>query len=110
MDDIINTDSKVISIRDLNNKFYININILNYYTMKIKMELFMSKHRILGNLTLERPIYPFYLDVIFKSKSRCRSYYNIFNNIEVQNNNPTCEILWTNIVQKESLDITIKER
>ena len=74
VDDIINTDGKVISNRDLNNKFNINVNILNYYTMKTKIELFMSKHRILGDSTLERPIYPFHLDVLFKSKSGCKSY------------------------------------
>ena len=87
--------------------------------MKTKIELFLnnkfniickySKHRILGDSTLERPIYPFHLDVLFKSKSGCKSCYNIFNT-EAQNNNPTCKIMWTNIVQKENLSITIKER
>ena len=105
MDDIINTDGKVVNIRDLNNKFKIDVSILNYYTMKTKIELFLSKYRILGNFTLERPSI-----VLFKSNSGCRNYYNIFNNAEAQNYNPTCEILWTNIVQKENLYITIEER
>ena len=70
----------------------------------------MSKYRFLGSSTLERPTYPFQLDVLFKSKNGCRHYYNIFNNTEAQNENPTCEIIWTNIIDKENLDITIKER
>ena len=70
----------------------------------------MSKHKNLGNMTLERPIYTFHLDILFKSKSGCRSYYNIFNNTEAQNNRPTCELIWTSIVQRENLDITIEER
>ena len=55
VNNIINTDGKLISIRDLNNKFNINVNILNYYAIKAKIELFTSKYRLLGNLTLERP-------------------------------------------------------
>ena len=43
MDDIINTDGKFISIRDVNDKFNINVIILNYYPMKVKIELYMSK-------------------------------------------------------------------
>ena len=86
-----------MSIRDLNKKYNININILNYYTMKAKIELFMSKYRLLGNSALQRPTYPFHLDVLFNSRSGCRHYYNIFNNAETQNDNPTCEIIWTNI-------------
>ena len=34
----------------------------------------------------------------------------MFNNAEAQNENPTCEIICTNIIEKENLDITIKER
>ena len=110
VDDIINSDGKLISIRDLNKKYNININILNYYTMKVKIELFMSKYRLLGNSALERPTYPFHLDVLFNSRSGCRHYYNIFNNADAQNENPTCEIIWTNIIEKENLDITTKEK
>ena len=93
VDDIINTDGKVISIRDLNNKFNIsNVNIPHYYTMKTKIDLFMLKYRIIGNSTLVRPTYPFHLDVLFKSKSGCRNYYNIFHKT-AQNDNPICEII-----------------
>ena len=42
---IINTDGKLISIRDLKNNFNINVNILNYYTIKAKIELFTSKYK-----------------------------------------------------------------
>ena len=110
VDDITNSDGKLISIRDLNKKYNINVNILNYYTIKVKIELFTSKYRLFGSSTLERPTYPFHLDALFKSKSGCKHYYNMFNNAEAQNENPTCEIIWTNIIEKENLDITIKER
>ena len=43
VDDIINSDDKLINMRDLNKKYNINVNILNYYTMKAKLALFMSK-------------------------------------------------------------------
>ena len=76
--------------------------------MKAKIELFMSKYRLLGSSTSGRPTYPFHLDVLFKSKSGCSHYCNIFNNAEAQNDNPM--IMWINIVEKENLDITIKER
>ena len=38
VDDIIKNDSKLISSIDLNRKFGINLNILNYYTMRAKLE------------------------------------------------------------------------
>ena len=88
MDDIINSEDKLITMRDLK-KYNINVNILNYYTMKAKLERFMSKFRLLGSSTLERHTYPFPLDVLFKSKNGCRHYYNIFNNTEAQKENPT---------------------
>ena len=110
VNDIINTEGNVLSIRDLKNKFNINVNILNYYTIKAKIEIYMSKYRLLGNLTLERPTYPFHFDVLFKVKSGCKNYYHVLNNAAALNDNPTCEIKWTNIVQNENLDIQIKER
>ena len=110
VNNIINTKGKIISIRDLKNKFNINVNILNYYTIKAKIELYTSKYRHLGNLTLERPTYPFHLDVLLKVKSFSKNNYHAFNNAEALNDNPTCELKWTNIVQNENLDIQIKER
>ena len=110
VNDIINTEGKILSIRDLKYKFNINVNILNYYTIKAKIELYTSKYRLLGNLTLERPTYPFHLDVLLKAKSGSKNYYHAFNNAEALNDNPTCEIKWTNIVQNKNLDIEIKER
>ena len=40
---------KLVSIRDLNNKFNTNINIVNYYTLKAKIVLFMSSYKLSGN-------------------------------------------------------------
>ena len=87
VNDIINTDDKLISIRDLKNKFNINVNILNYYTIKAKVELFTSKYKLLGNLTLERPSYPFHLDVLFKAKRGSKNYCHVLNNAEAHNDN-----------------------
>ena len=72
-----------------------NVNILNYYTMKAKLELFISKFKLLGSFNFRKAYMSFSL---FKSKNGCRHYCNIFNNTEAQKENPTCEIIWTNII------------
>ena len=48
--------------------------------------------------------------MLLKAKSGSKNYYHAFNNAEALNDNPTCELKWTNIVQNENLDIQIKER
>ena len=62
--DIVDSDCRMLSLRDLKNKFNIHINILNYYTVKAKMNLYIQ---IIPkkNWNLERLAYPRHLDVIF---------------------------------------------
>ena len=42
--DIIDSECKTLSLRYLNNKYNTNINILNYYTIKTKVDQYLAKH------------------------------------------------------------------
>ena len=110
VDDIIKNDSKLISSTDLNRKFGINLNILNYYTMKAKLAPLLSNHLHSVTPEVQRPIYPFHLDVLFKSKHGCKEFYNAFNKLEFQNEKPICETNWNNLVQNDKLDASIEEK
>ena len=70
----------------------------------------MSRHKLSGNWTLEKPTYPFHLDVLFRSKKGCKKFYDIYNNLGTQNDNPICETMWSKLVSNENLEITLKER
>ena len=56
--DIIDSDFRILSLRDLKNKFNIHINILNYYTVRTKINSSQEKSSPMKNWNLERPVYP----------------------------------------------------
>ena len=108
--DIISPDGNILTIEEIKYKFNFNPNILNYYSIKVKIQDFMSRHKLSGNWTLEKPTYPFHLDVLFRSKKGCKKFYDIHNDLGTQNDNPICETMWSKLVSNENLEITLKER
>ena len=108
--DIISPDGNILTIEEIKYKFNFNPNILNYYSIKVKIQDFMSRHKLSGNWTLEKPTYPFHLDVLFRSKKGCKKFYDIYNDLGTQNDNPICETMWSKLVSNENLEITLKER
>ena len=100
----------MLDIRVINQKFNVNINLLNYYTVKAKVEIFMSKQRPRGICNIEKPTYPFHLDVLLNSQKGCRKIYEAFNCSNSQYENPTSKIIWTNAIHNEDLNLDINER
>ena len=99
--DILNSDGHMLEIGQLNQKFQIRINILNYYTMKFKIQTFLANQKTLKDYRIEQPAYPFHLDVLFKSQKGIKKIYETFNTAEHQCNQPISKIIWTNVIQNE---------
>ena len=59
--DVLNNDSKFITMQELDSKFNSNVNILNYYTIGAKVDKPVSKYKPHNYLNIERPTYPFHL-------------------------------------------------
>ena len=72
--DITKKQGKLLMVGELNSKFNTNKNILNYYTVKAKIEHFMSKNKTLKTLITERPTYPTNLDQLRGSKRGCKKF------------------------------------
>ena len=83
-------------------KFSFHRNIINYFTIKIKTQLFIKKYEALNLGTFEQPTYPFYLDPFIKSRKGCKIYYNIYNKLNL-NELFQWKKLWTNILDMETV-------
>ena len=108
--DLFDDNGNLLSLKDLNSKFGFKANILNYYTIKAKIELFISRYKRYERCSIARPTYPRHLDEIIRSKQGSKIFYDTYNNQEVQNCTPKCENLWASTVQQQNLNIVIKER
>ena len=108
--DIIDTTGEMLSLKDLKEKYNFKPNILNYYTIKAKIELYMSKYKFQERYTIPKPIIPRHLDVVFKSRKGCKTFYDAYRDNETQNLTPKSESLWANIVRYQNQEISIKEK
>ena len=108
--DIIDADCRMLSLRELKAKFNTNMNVLNYYTVKAKISLYLEKIIPEKNWNVKRPLYPKHLDVIIKSRKGCRNLYDNFNNATSACHKPLSEIIWDNLVQNENSEKPLKEK
>ena len=64
--DIMSANDNILSIAELKSKFNFNPNILNNYSIKLKVKSFISKQQSLSKWSYIKPTYPFHLDVLVK--------------------------------------------
>ena len=76
--DIVDNRRKVEAIEVLKNRYYFNINILDYYRVKLLVQNFISKNKCGENFHYARPSLPFHLKILMKSKKGCQDFYDIF--------------------------------
>ena len=104
-------NGQIMSKENINKKFGININLMNYYTVKKKIALFISKQRLdIHNQPIERPTYPTHLDPIFSLKKGCRKFYENFNSQQIQNEKPACETIWMNLIRNADINTQNDEK
>ena len=107
--DIIDSECRMLSLSELKNKFNIHINILNYYTVRIKVNLYLEKTSPRKNWNLQRPVCPRHLDIILKSSKGCKGLYDAFNKVTSAYQKPLSETIWDNSVQNENSDKPFKD-
>ena len=108
--DIANNDNRILGFNDLNSKFNMRSNILNYYTIKTKVDIFLSKYKDIPNPLVERPMFPSHLDILFKAKKGCRKFYEIYTNSSPLSVTPRSEVIWADIVSHEDVNLTVAEK
>ena len=63
--DVLEHQGKMLCFEDLNEKFNCNLNILNFYTIRSKLNAFLSRYKVEGPWDLARPIFPLHLKPFF---------------------------------------------
>ena len=72
------TGGEVEAIEILKNRYYFNINILDYYRVKLLVQNFINKNKFGENFHHVRSSLPFHLKILMKSKIGCLDFYDIF--------------------------------
>ena len=85
-------------------------NILNYYTIKTKVDIFLSKHKAISGIYIERPMFPAHLDILFNPKKGCKKFYEVYKNSNKLIETPRSEIIWADIVSHEDMNLEITEK
>ena len=100
--DVINPNGKFLTIEEMIEKFSFYPNIINYFTVKIRAQLFIKKYEALNLCSFEQPTCPFYLDLFLKSRKGWKIYHRIYNKQLNLNELFQREKLWTNIQDMEN--------
>ena len=81
--DIVDFDGNILAINVLKDRYNLNINFLNYYTVKSKVLGFLNKYRNcvssgkLRQISLIRPYLPFHANIIFRISKSNHFYKNL---------------------------------
>ena len=90
--DVVDSRGKIQSIDQLKNIYRFHINILDYYRVKLSVHDLIKKNKFGENFEYERPMHPFHLKVLMKSKKGCQDFYKILKTDT--GNEPTAKIKW----------------
>ena len=86
-----------MSISVLRHRFNLNINLLNYYTVRSNVSAFIKKYKNLNlqcKLLQVRPYLPFHANILFGSNS----FYRSLIQFEHQREFPTHEVKWNSLL------------
>ena len=95
--DVVGIDGKMLTIDILREHFNLNINLLNYYTVKSKVSAFIKKYasgKFPHKFIQLRPYLPFHANILFGTKSKSNSFYRTLTQDEHQREMPTHEQNW----------------
>ena len=94
--DVVDSDGVIYDYKNLKLNYNLNINILNYYTVKGLVKKFIDRYRRGDDFRTKRPYIPFHINILFDvSKESCsRKFYLELNKTE--SDVPLCEFKWNN--------------
>ena len=76
--DIIDNNGEVERIEEIKKRYSFNVNILDYYRIRRLVQNYISKSKFGSIFEYARPVYPFHIKILTKSKKGCQDLYNIF--------------------------------
>ena len=75
--DIIQEDSNLIALTDIQTYFDLSINFLDYYRVRLNLEKFI-KHTNIENFQIQKPFLPYYLKFVC-GNAKSNKFYRIIN-------------------------------
>ncbi|XP_053387493.1 uncharacterized protein LOC128551109 [Mercenaria mercenaria] len=100
VNDIINQNGVIYTLKELEEKLNIKLNFLQYIGFKASLTSYKSKiPKITGVTKLTYPIRPPIINLFFKSTKGCSDFYNILNK---NNDVPTSKGKWDNTYNIEN--------
>ena len=96
--DITDTEGELLTFKHLKSKFNANLNIVNYYTVRQSVKMFMAQYKQPNQLwQLELPTYPLHLKVLLNKQKSCKKFYNALKSGSKEDN-PLCERIWSKLL------------
>ena len=99
INDLIGPDGNVLTYNQLKAKYNFNLNILNYYTVRSKVTVFIRDNKVKHSGRIDTPIYPFHLKPIIQTQQGCRNFYETMRNMDIKER-PLCELIWDQTIKK----------
>ena len=66
--DILNENGRVMTLEEMNQKYHININFLNYFTIRRLVSNYSKKSQKTNDFSFTRPYIPFHIQLFIHSK------------------------------------------
>ena len=90
--DLLNTEGCFISLEELKFRYKLQVNILNYFSMKRNIETFFKKSNVYPTTVLKRPHIPFHVKVLLEQEKGTKPFYDKL--LATQSQRPTSESKW----------------
>ena len=99
--DVVESDGKLLPVSVLRHRFNLNINLLNYYTVRSNVSAFIKKYKnctLTCKLLQVRPCLPFHANILFCTKTKSNSFYRSVIQAEHQREFPTQVMKWNSLL------------
>ena len=99
--DVVESDGQLLSISVLRHRFNLNINLLNYYTVRSNVSTFIKKYKNCTfpcKLLQVRQYLSFRANILFGIKTKSNSFHRSLIQVEHQREFPTHELKWISLL------------
>ena len=100
--DLLDTEGKMLTYNQLKVKYECSLNILNYYTVRLEIMKYLSGKNI-SYSSLMGPVYPSHMKLFVQSQHGCKMFYEIYN-AQLGETKPLCECIWDSMIKKEFIE------
>ena len=91
--DVVDSEGIIHDYKVLKRKYDLNINILNYYTVKGLVNQFIARNRVGDDFEITRPQIPFHINTLLNTSKSCSKKFYL-ELVKAESGEPLCEIKW----------------